>query len=82
MVAKPELEIFADDVTCAHGATCGDIDEDLMFYLLARGIGPKDARKLLLQAFLSEGADLFDDHAFQELAFDAIETWLAAHAAR
>jgi Fe-S cluster assembly protein SufD len=82
MVAKPELEIFADDVTCAHGATCGDIDEDLMFYLLARGIGPKDARKLLLQAFLSEGADLFDGHAFQELAFDAIETWLAAHAAR
>ena len=82
MVAKPELEIFADDVTCAHGATCGDIDEDLMFYLLARGIGPKDARKLLLQAFLSEGADLFEGHAFQTLAFDAIETWLAAHAAR
>jgi Fe-S cluster assembly protein SufD len=82
MVAKPELEIFADDVTCAHGATCGDIDEDLMFYLLARGIAPKEARKLLLQAFLAEGADLFEGHAFQALAFDAIEAWLAAHAAR
>jgi Fe-S cluster assembly protein SufD len=82
MVAKPELEIFADDVSCAHGATCGDIDEDLMFYLLARGIGPKEARKLLLQAFLSEGAEIFEDHPFEQLAFDAIEAWLAAHAAR
>ncbi len=82
MVAKPELEIFADDVSCAHGATCGDIDEDLMFYLLARGIAPNEARKLLLQAFLSEGAELFEDHPFEQLAFDAIENWLAAHAAR
>lgn len=82
MVAKPELEIFADDVSCAHGATCGDIDEDLMFYLLARGIAPNEARKLLLQAFLSEGAEIFEDHPFEQLAFDAIETWLAAHAAR
>ncbi|MFK7791530.1 MAG: Fe-S cluster assembly protein SufD [Devosiaceae bacterium] len=82
MVAKPELEIFADDVSCAHGATCGDIDEDLMFYLLARGIAPNDARKLLLQAFLSEGADLFEGHPFEQLAFDAIEAWLSAHAAR
>lgn len=82
MVAKPELEIFADDVSCAHGATCGDIDEDLMFYLLARGIAPNQARKLLLQAFLAEGAEVFEDHPFEQLAFDAIETWLAAHAAR
>lgn len=82
MVAKPELEIFADDVSCAHGATCGDIDEDLMFYLLARGIAPNEARKLLLQAFLSEGAEAFEGHPFEQLAFDAIETWLAGHAAR
>lgn len=82
MIAKPELEIFADDVSCAHGATCGDIDEDLMFYLLARGIPTNEARKLLLQAFLSEGADLFEDHPFEQLAFDAIEAWLDAHASR
>lgn len=82
MVTKPELEIFADDVSCAHGATCGDIDEDLMFYMLARGIPPKDARKLLLQAFLAEGADLFEGHPFEQLAFDAIEAWLADHASR
>ncbi len=82
MVAKPELEIFADDVSCAHGATCGDIDEDLMFYLLARGIPVNEARKLLLQAFLSEGAEIFEDHPFEQLAFDAIETWLTTHAER
>lgn len=82
MVAKPELEIFADDVSCAHGATCGDIDEDLMFYLLARGIAPKQARKLLVQAFLSEGVELFEGHAFEDVAFHAIEAWLSDHANR
>lgn len=82
MVAKPELEIFADDVSCAHGATCGDIDEDLMFYLLARGIEPKQARKLLVQAFLSEGVELFEGHAFEDVAFQAIEAWLTDHANR
>ena len=82
MAAKPELEIFADDVTCAHGATCGEIDEDLMFYLLARGIPTQEARKLLLHAFLAEGAALYDGHPFQELAFGAVDTWLSAHAVR
>lgn len=82
MVAKPELEIFADDVSCAHGATCGDIDEDLMFYLLARGIEPSQARKLLVQAFLSEGVELFEGHAFEDVAFHAIEAWLSDHANR
>lgn len=82
MVAKPELEIFADDVSCAHGATCGDIDEDLMFYLLARGIEPRQARKLLVQAFLSQGVELFEGHAFEDVAFNAIEAWLTDHANR
>lgn len=82
MVAKPELEIFADDVSCAHGATCGDIDEDLMFYLLARGIEPRQARKLLVQAFLSQGVELFEGHAFEDVAFKAIEAWLTDHANR
>ncbi|MEM6712903.1 MAG: Fe-S cluster assembly protein SufD [Pseudomonadota bacterium] len=82
MIAKPELEIFADDVSCAHGATCGDIDEELMFYLLARGVPPEGARKLLLQAFLSEGAELFEDHAFEDIAFAEVEAWLSADVAR
>ncbi len=51
--AKPELEIYADDVKCAHGATVGELDKDAMFYLAARGIPAETAKKLLLQAFIA-----------------------------
>ncbi|KAA2235346.1 Fe-S cluster assembly protein SufD [Salinarimonas soli] len=51
---KPELEIFADDVQCAHGATCGQLDEDLLFYLRSRGLPLKEAEALLLESFLAE----------------------------
>jgi Fe-S cluster assembly protein SufD len=57
--AKPELEIYADDVKCAHGASVGELDKDALFYLAARGIAPTEAKKLLLQAFIAsvfEGA--------------------------
>ena len=56
--AKPELEIFADDVRCTHGATSGELDEDLMFYLRSRGIAPDDARALLIAAFVGEAIEL------------------------
>jgi hypothetical protein len=52
--AKPELEIFADDVQCAHGATSGAIDEQLLFYLMARGIPRKQAERCWSQAFFGE----------------------------
>jgi Fe-S cluster assembly protein SufD len=52
--AKPELEIYADDVKCAHGATVGELDKTALFYLAARGIPPVEAQTLLLQAFVSE----------------------------
>lgn len=58
--AKPELEIFADDVKCAHGATVGELDKAALFYCASRGIEPAAARRLLLQAFI---AGLFDDLA-------------------
>jgi Fe-S cluster assembly protein SufD len=51
---KPELEIFADDVLCAHGAAIGQLDETARFYMAARGIPPQIARKLLVQAFLGD----------------------------
>lgn len=57
--AKPELEIYADDVKCAHGAAIGELDPMGLFYLQARGIAPADAKKLMLQAFVAgvfEGA--------------------------
>ena len=52
--AKPQLEIFADDVKCSHGATSGQLDEDAMFYLRARGIGEMEAKKLLTLAFAED----------------------------
>jgi Fe-S cluster assembly protein SufD len=54
---KPELEIFADDVKCTHGATIGQLDEDAIFYLRARGIGAVEARNLLIHAFAGDVLD-------------------------
>lgn len=51
--AKPELEIFADDVKCAHGATVGELDQDQLFYLQSRGLPPAEARALLLEGFVT-----------------------------
>ncbi len=62
--AKPELEIYADDVKCAHGATVGELDKNALFYLAARGLPPAEAQTLLLQAFVSavfEGAAARDE---------------------
>ena len=58
--AKPELEIFADDVKCAHGATVGELDKQALFYLASRGLPPADAKVLLLRAFIGS---VFDDIA-------------------
>src|SRR5262249_35477613 len=55
--SKPTLEIHNDDVKCSHGSTIGQLDEDAMFYLRARGIGESDARNLLVYAFASEIVD-------------------------
>jgi Fe-S cluster assembly protein SufD len=55
--AKPELEIYADDVQCAHGSTIGELDKDALFYLRSRGIDEMTARQLLISAFLDEALD-------------------------
>jgi Fe-S cluster assembly protein SufD len=55
---KPQLEIFADDVKCAHGAAVGQLDEDALFYLRSRGIGQEEAKGLLTYAFASEMVNL------------------------
>ncbi|WP_310620179.1 Fe-S cluster assembly protein SufD [Flexibacterium corallicola] len=73
---KPELEIFADDVQCAHGATTGDIDEDLLFYLRARGIPEKQARHLLIIAFLAEVIEELDNEAVIEVLEAEVRSWL------
>lgn len=63
---KPQLEIYADDVKCTHGATIGQIEEDALFYLRSRGIGEAEARRLLLQAFASECLDRMKPDAVRD----------------
>ncbi|WP_114943654.1 Fe-S cluster assembly protein SufD [Microvirga calopogonii] len=77
---KPELEIFADDVQCAHGATCGQLDEDLLFYLMARGLPKKEAESLLVQAFLGEALEFVENEAVREALVSTVEGWLRARA--
>jgi Fe-S cluster assembly protein SufD len=64
--AKPELEIFADDVKCAHGAAIGQMDEMARYYMAARGIPPETARKLLVRAFIADAFKTLDDGAEQD----------------
>jgi Fe-S cluster assembly protein SufD len=75
---KPELEIFADDVTCGHGATTGALDEGLLFYLRARGLSEKEAQALLIQAFVGEAIESIANDALRELVISAAQRWLAA----
>jgi Fe-S cluster assembly protein SufD len=75
---KPELEIFADDVQCGHGATAGRLDENLLFYLKARGIPAKEAEALLIQAFVGEAIDGVAHEGLREILADRVAAWLEA----
>jgi Fe-S cluster assembly protein SufD len=75
---KPELEIFADDVTCGHGATTGALDESLLFYLRARGLSEKEAQALLIQAFVGEAIESIASDALRDLVISAARRWLGA----
>ncbi len=77
--AKPELEIYADDVQCAHGATSGALDEDPLFYMQSRGIPKDQARRLLLGSFLSEVIEDIDCAAIQSIFQAQIDDWLLSH---
>lgn len=74
MNAKPELEIYADDVQCAHGSTIGELDEQALFYLRSRGIDAVSARQLLVSAFVDE---VFDNVG-HEPAREALKTFVGA----
>jgi Fe-S cluster assembly protein SufD len=73
---KPELEIFADDVQCGHGATTGTLDEQLKFYLMARGIPEKEAEGLLIQAFAAEVVEAVEHLGIRDALLDATLEWL------
>jgi len=77
--AKPELEIFADDVQCGHGATVTEIDHNHLFYLMARGIPEREARGLLVKAFVMEIVEELEDEAVAEALTGVIESWLENH---
>jgi Fe-S cluster assembly protein SufD len=76
--SKPELEIFADDVVCGHGATAGQLDEDMLFYLRARGIPETQARALLIQAFMGEALGKIENEALRDALLERTAAWLAA----
>ncbi len=76
-LAKPELEIYADDVACSHGSTSGAIDEDALFYLRSRGVPEKAATNLLTLAFLAEAVQEIEDEALAEDLIERLENWLA-----
>ncbi|MBO9445035.1 Fe-S cluster assembly protein SufD [Ruegeria sp. R14_0] len=78
-LAKPELEIYADDVACSHGSTSGAIDETALFYLRSRGVPVKDATNMLTLAFLAEAVDEIEDEALAEAIVTRLEGWLSRH---
>jgi Fe-S cluster assembly protein SufD len=75
---KPELEIFADDVQCGHGATAGALDDELKFYLMARGIPKAEAEALLILAFVGEAVEGIEHAGLREALMDAVAAWLKA----
>jgi Fe-S cluster assembly protein SufD len=74
--SKPELEIYADDVKCSHGATVGELDHDQLFYLASRGIPREEARAILIRAFLADIVDSVTHEAARAMLHAAIETHL------
>ena len=77
MDTKPELEIYADDVKCSHGATTGQLDDEPLFYLRSRGLTEMAAKALLIEAFTNEVLDKLADEPFRVLAHAKCEGWLS-----
>jgi Fe-S cluster assembly protein SufD len=77
---KPELEIYADDVQCGHGATAGALDQDLLFYLKARGIPEQEAETLLIQAFVGEAVEGIEHAGLRDSLMEQVGAWLGARA--
>lgn len=81
-LAKPELEIYADDVKCSHGSTSGAIDETALFYLQSRGVPRRTAQALLVLAFLAEAIQEIADEDIAEDIRGRLERWLARHGSK
>ena len=77
--AKPELEIYADDVICAHGATVGELDETQFFYLTSRGISREVARAMLVTAFLDDAIDMIENPDLSAFLRPHVSAWMQAN---
>jgi Fe-S cluster assembly protein SufD len=71
--AKPELEIYADDVVCGHGTAIGSLDVDALFYLRSRGIPEAEAKSMLVRAFLGEAIDGLADEEIRDALWQRID---------
>ena len=80
-LAKPELEIYADDVACSHGSTSGAIDEEALFYLRSRGVPLGEAQSLLVLAFLAEAIEEIEDEDSADDILTRLSEWLQRHGA-
>ena len=80
MDTKPELEIYADDVKCSHGATTGKLDDEPLFYMRARGIPEERARSLLIEAFCGQAVETISDESMQGTVREKIGQWLTSRA--
>ena len=78
-LAKPELEIYADDVVCSHGSTVGSVDANALFYLTSRGVPRADAQNMLVLAFLAEAMDEIEDEALAENLTERLAGWMERH---
>ncbi|MEM9709693.1 MAG: SufD family Fe-S cluster assembly protein [Pseudomonadota bacterium] len=81
-LAKPELEIYADDVACSHGSTSGAIDETALFYLRSRGVPLAEAQNLMVLAFLAEAIDEIEDEGLGGAVLDRLTAWLERYRGR
>lgn len=79
-LAKPELEIYADDVQCSHGSTCGEVNEEALFYLTSRGVPKRQAQDMLVLAFLAQAIDEIDDDKLADQISDRLAGWLERRA--
>lgn len=78
-LAKPELEIYADDVQCSHGSTTGAIDETALFYLRSRGVPYEEATALLVLSFLADAIEEIEEERFRDAILTRLEGWLSRH---
>ena len=78
-LAKPELEIYADDVACSHGSTSGAIDAESLFYLRSRGVPEREATNLLTLAFVAEALEEIENQAYADVLSERLSQWLGRH---